>query len=172
MPILEKIREMIIESDLIIADISHRNPNVFYELGLAHAYDKPVILITGDEINETPSDIRHFEFMKYNLNEHGELLRKLDNAVFHLFSKRYRPLYQQGIALLSRFNAHFGMRYVTISEEEFHNRIVKAEQTGHWPEPGNPRREAEFLLPRIINDGGDVTVMRRVIEWIETTFDP
>jgi hypothetical protein len=39
----------ILESDLIIADLSFLNPNVFYELGIAHMEEKPVIHIAHCE---------------------------------------------------------------------------------------------------------------------------
>jgi nucleoside 2-deoxyribosyltransferase len=39
--ILDRIRQ----ADLIIADISRQNPNVLYELGFAHAFGKPTILL-------------------------------------------------------------------------------------------------------------------------------
>src|SRR5438874_6626960 len=51
-PLLNKINDYIRNADVIIADCSERNPNVFYELGIAHAYGKKVILITKDPIRE------------------------------------------------------------------------------------------------------------------------
>ena len=39
----------ILESDLIVADLSFLNPNVFYELGIAHAAEKPVIPLAHHE---------------------------------------------------------------------------------------------------------------------------
>src|SRR5258706_14245262 len=62
-PLLEKIRRQILDADVIVGDITGRNPNVFYELGLADAYSKKTILITSDPIEETPTDIRHLEFI-------------------------------------------------------------------------------------------------------------
>lgn len=53
-PLLEKINEYISRADVVIADCSKRNPNVFYELGIAHAHGKKVILVTGDSISEAP----------------------------------------------------------------------------------------------------------------------
>jgi hypothetical protein len=53
-PILEKIADFIRQADVVIADSTGRNPNVFYELGLAHALEKPVVLITSDAIEEAP----------------------------------------------------------------------------------------------------------------------
>ncbi|MCI0695634.1 nucleoside 2-deoxyribosyltransferase [candidate division KSB1 bacterium] len=62
-PFLDKINDLIRDADVIIADCSGRNPNVFYELGIAHALKKDVILITKDPVGVAPSDIRHFEFI-------------------------------------------------------------------------------------------------------------
>lgn len=46
--ITDKIIEAILESDLAIADLTGLNANVFYELGLRHAADKPVIHIAHE----------------------------------------------------------------------------------------------------------------------------
>src|SRR5437588_1324515 len=92
-PLLEKINDYISRADVIIADCSKRNPNVFYELGIAHAHGKEVILITGDLISEAPSDIRHFEFIRYDLDRHVEFLDRLDNALRNVFRDRYEGLF-------------------------------------------------------------------------------
>ncbi len=42
-PLLEKIKRQIQEADVIVGDITGRNPNVFYELGIADTLSKPVI---------------------------------------------------------------------------------------------------------------------------------
>src|SRR5690349_2521588 len=46
--ILERIYNQIARADIIIADMTGRNPNVFYETGYAHALGKQVILVTRD----------------------------------------------------------------------------------------------------------------------------
>lgn len=56
-PILERILRGINSAELIIADLTGRNPNVFYEIGLAHCKTKNVLLLTQD-INEVPFDLR------------------------------------------------------------------------------------------------------------------
>jgi nucleoside 2-deoxyribosyltransferase len=89
MPILEKINNSIRNADVIIADCSGRNPNVMYELGIAHAHRKKVILITKDPVHDAPSDIRHYEFIHYELDKHIEFFKKLDNALHNVFLKRY-----------------------------------------------------------------------------------
>ena len=47
--IINKIFNAIQECPMAICDLSNRNPNVLYELGLRQAYDKPVILIQDDK---------------------------------------------------------------------------------------------------------------------------
>ena len=59
--ILDKIRS----SDLIIADLTYLNPNVFYELGLAHAFRKPVLLLT-QSIDEVPFDLKSYRLLEYS----------------------------------------------------------------------------------------------------------
>lgn len=47
--IINKIFNAIQECPMAICDLSNRNPNVLYELGLRQAYDKPVVLIQDDK---------------------------------------------------------------------------------------------------------------------------
>lgn len=61
---LEKIYSEIQSCDFIIADVSNRNPNVFYELGYAHALDKLCLLIT-QEAENIPFDLKHKRHLVY-----------------------------------------------------------------------------------------------------------
>jgi hypothetical protein len=63
-PIVEDIWDNVKKARFLIADLTDRNPNVFYELGLAHALNKEVILLTQD-INDVPFDLRHFRIIVY-----------------------------------------------------------------------------------------------------------
>lgn len=62
--ILERIYRQIESADFIIADMTGRNPNVFYEVGFAHAKKKPVILITKDA-HDIPFDLKHHRHLIY-----------------------------------------------------------------------------------------------------------
>lgn len=64
-PIIQDIQDAIIQSDLLLCDISEENPNVFYELGLAHAVGKPVILVSHKKEN-IPFDLRHLRIITYD----------------------------------------------------------------------------------------------------------
>ena len=64
--ILKDIVSGITEADVIIADLTGLNPNVFYELGIAHSMNKKVILITQD-LSEIPFDLKPYRAKEYNL---------------------------------------------------------------------------------------------------------
>ena len=63
-PIMKDIEEYIRKARFLIADLTDRNPNVFYELGFAHALDKKVILIT-QKIEDVPFDLKHYRIIVY-----------------------------------------------------------------------------------------------------------
>jgi hypothetical protein len=62
--ILEKIYNSIRTASVIIAEVSVPNPNVFYEIGFAHALGKPVVLLTRD-ISSSPFDLRGYNHIVY-----------------------------------------------------------------------------------------------------------
>lgn len=165
-PLLEKIREQIVEARVLIADITGRNPNVFYELGLAHALEKPVILLTQDHAEDVPTDIRHLEFIRYDLSEHVQLLANVDNAIHHVFVERYQQLYSKARALLAEFNRSMGLCLDEASSEEFQARVMQGERAQGLPDPANHFLMAEFLLPRVIRDVADGATMRKIMAWV------
>ncbi|MEU9191603.1 hypothetical protein [Streptomyces hundungensis] len=59
----EQICRHVIESDLVIADVSGGNPNVMYELGLRHITGKPTIHI--GEAGQLPFDIASIRTIRY-----------------------------------------------------------------------------------------------------------
>lgn len=62
--IIAKIIENIVECDIAICDLSTNNPNVLYELGLRHAFDKPVVLIR-DNKTQNIFDIQGISIIQY-----------------------------------------------------------------------------------------------------------
>lgn len=63
--ILQDIIQALIASDVIIAEISTSNPNVFYELGYAHALEKPTILLANRD-SLLPFDISGYRVIFYD----------------------------------------------------------------------------------------------------------
>jgi hypothetical protein len=68
--IMTDIWSAINRAEFIIADCTGRNPNVFYEIGLAHARAKDTILLT-QTIDDVPFDLRHLRVIVYDLTPQG-----------------------------------------------------------------------------------------------------
>ncbi len=76
--ILEKIISGISDASLVVADITAMNPNVMYELGIAHTLGRPVIMITQN-IDDLPFDISVYPVHEYSTHfqRAGDLAQKL-----------------------------------------------------------------------------------------------
>lgn len=68
--ITDAIVQAILSSHLIVADITGRNPNVFYELGIAHAAGIDVLMLTQDR-SAIPFDVRTERAIRYSLSPAG-----------------------------------------------------------------------------------------------------
>jgi hypothetical protein len=166
--LIDKIRDQIVRADVILADVTGGNPNVLYEVGLAHAFGKPVIFLTQDSPSAAPVDVRQFEFIHYDLARHEEFMAKLDNAIHNVFVGQYRSLYETATSLLRSFNAYSGSGYVAASLDTFQASVMRVEQMRELPSMPTPDLQAGFLLPKILLDAPDVTTMRKIMEWIAT----
>lgn len=71
----------ILNADICVADITGRNPNVFYELALAHAMDRHVVIMDGDK-ESSPFDIKDMRAIKF-----GFMPDELEKAVTQLRAK-------------------------------------------------------------------------------------
>nr|WP_283092804.1 hypothetical protein [Providencia rettgeri] len=88
--IMFNILKNIVECDMAICDLSTKNANVFYELGLRQAFNKKTILITDGKERE-PFDITGFRYVKYspslridtverNVNDIADMLKETELA--------------------------------------------------------------------------------------------
>jgi hypothetical protein len=77
--IMEDITNSIRKARLIIADLTGRNPNVFYEVGIAHALNKQVLLMT-QSIDDVPFDLRHRRALVYEYSPRG--CKKLERDLY------------------------------------------------------------------------------------------
>jgi hypothetical protein len=66
--VVEQIWEQIQKAKVLLADLSGKNANVFYELGLAHAAKKPVVF-TSCAVEDVPFDLRHLRVIIYDVRE-------------------------------------------------------------------------------------------------------
>jgi hypothetical protein len=84
--IMDQVWTGIRGSDAVVADITGGNVNVFYEIGLAQALGKEIILISQEQ--DAPFDIRAFRRVDYNASDPRGLTKKLEEA-FAAISARY-----------------------------------------------------------------------------------
>jgi hypothetical protein len=66
--IIDQIWSGINAAKVLVAELTSRNPNVFYELGLAHALHKPVVLISANG-EDVPFDLKHIRVIYYDVND-------------------------------------------------------------------------------------------------------
>ena len=62
--VVERIYNQVAKADIIVSDMTGRNPNVFYETGYAHALGKRAILLTKD-VADIPFDLAHYHHIIY-----------------------------------------------------------------------------------------------------------
>ncbi len=76
--IIQDVVTLIRTSKVVVCDLSGKNPNVFYETGIAHALGSRVILIAQHE-GDVPFDLRHLRYIRYHNNAEGraELAEKV-----------------------------------------------------------------------------------------------
>jgi hypothetical protein len=63
--IMRDVTSGIYNASVIVADVTGRNPNVMYELGLAHAAKKPVVILK-QESEDVPFDVSHIRYLDYD----------------------------------------------------------------------------------------------------------
>lgn len=66
--IIDQIWSGITSAKVLIAELTSRNPNVFYELGLAHALQKPVVLVSSNE-GDVPFDLKHIRVIYCDMHD-------------------------------------------------------------------------------------------------------
>ncbi len=87
---IQDIFELIFTCKMVIADFSGKNPNVFYEVGIAHTLGKIVVPIT-QSIGDVPTDLGHHRALKYLPNAQGyaDLTAELGKKLGAIFLKKH-----------------------------------------------------------------------------------
>lgn len=86
--IMQDIWEKVLSARVIIADLTYRNPNVLYELGISHALGKRAILLTQD-LQDVPFDLRYIRCIVYDRGTRGveKLKHNLKETILSLLSE-------------------------------------------------------------------------------------
>lgn len=79
--IVQDVFDIIFRARIVVADFSGLNPNVMYEMGLAHALGRDVVPIT-QPTGKLPFDVAHYRTIVYENTEEGlsVLRRRLEQA--------------------------------------------------------------------------------------------
>jgi hypothetical protein len=90
-PLYDDIIKEIQVASVVVVDISGKNPNVFYELGVAHTIkQQKTIILTHDEFASTPFDVAHFRIIKYadTIESSKRLEKELESTIKTITSDR------------------------------------------------------------------------------------
>jgi hypothetical protein len=97
--------KLIVKSDMAICDLSSRNPNVFYELGIRQAFDLPVTLIK-DSITERVFDIQGFRDIEYDEKLRIDNVDNATNILAQTIKNTYESSGDEVNSLISLLGVH------------------------------------------------------------------
>jgi hypothetical protein len=85
--------DQIRESDIVIADLTHNNPNVHVELGIALIENKNILRVTGRSVTELGFDIRNLEVRQYE--DQTQLIKTITSYLDTFFKIKKLPINNQ-----------------------------------------------------------------------------
>ena len=87
--IMDDVLNAIAKAEIVIADLTGQNANVFYEVGIAHANKKPVLLL-AQSMDDVPFDLRHRRVLLYDYSPRGckRLEQRLKDNILDMRQQR------------------------------------------------------------------------------------
>jgi hypothetical protein len=79
--IMDNVIAAIDHADLVIADLTDNNPNVFYELAIAHSLGRPTIMVKEDDGSNISFDVRAFSYIRIDLTNRERSINSLRQPV-------------------------------------------------------------------------------------------
>ena len=89
--IIDQIWSGINAARVLVAELTNRNPNVLYELGLAHALKKPVVLVSSNE-GDVPFDVKHVRVIYYDTTDPFWGNKLIDKVAENILSALKNPV--------------------------------------------------------------------------------
>ncbi|KQH84644.1 hypothetical protein AMR76_17735 [Vibrio furnissii] len=152
------ILRKVIESDIAICDMSSRNPNVFYELGMRQAFDKPTVLIR-DEDTMVPFDINGLRYVEYKKGmRHRDVVKAVEDLTSMLkatYEKKDDKSEVNSLIRLMDLTAA-KVQHVELTEDEKSSKLLEiklagltemVEQISRKIEPGFVRKKGIPVIP-------------------------
>lgn len=184
--IIRDIWNDIKKAKVILAVLTEKNPNVLYELGLAHAIAKPAIIVS-ENIEDIPFDLRGLRAVKYDKNEPdwgGKLQKQIVEAISELIETPLEyvlPAFLEtdDIQKEKRISTHEKelleiRRKIELLESEFRR---SQESAWTWGTHSMPTAAAKHVYGGIKKGllGGDISHydyndMRRLLDALEARF--
>ena len=166
--VLQKIADYIRQADVVIADCSGRNPNVFYELGMAHALDKQVVLVTADPPEDAPVDIRAYELVSYGRLDPDKFLQRLEQTLQRVIGNPLAAAHDEALQRFNDFRASTGLALVPVDRDSFVTAATQLRAAGqHMPPPGTGRARTEFLIRRLLGLEPQIDVLLALKGWLD-----
>lgn len=118
------ILRKVIESDIAICDMSAKNPNVFYELGVRQAFDRPTVLMI-DETTTAPFDVSSLRYVTYSrgmkYRDVKSAIMKLADALKDTYAKREDKTEINSLIRLMELTSPAQLGQAELSEEDKNN---------------------------------------------------
>lgn len=112
-PIINKILAEILKAQFIIVDLTGGNPNVFYELGIAHTFkDADNIFLIKEKGKKVPFDIMHLTYLEYDRNNLKFMISQLKQSIEE---KKY----------ISEFHEILNIKGITTISNDFHEEFLE-----------------------------------------------
>lgn len=127
--IREDMFHRLITSDLVIADLSIHNPNVFYELGIRQAFRDKYTFLIRSNLTEYPFDLktdRYFNYDVADLLDRSEQMAEKLAAALRTTIMSYKadsPVFK----LLPQLEAEDRSRFIAVPDE-FREEVERAQQ--------------------------------------------
>lgn len=126
-PVIEDIFYGIRSSSVLVADVTGKNPNVNYELGIAHALNKPTVIIS-QSVDDIPFDYRHLRAIVYDTHSVTWVVQLTDKITNTLKSVKNEAANKLDSAHEGRKNALIGV-WAGKVDQEMPEGILSSEAT-------------------------------------------
>jgi predicted RNA-binding protein (virulence factor B family) len=159
--LIERIWKSIQEAEIIVADITGRDPDVMYELGLAHVIWKPIILL-ATENSAIPNDLIQYPPIRYATTGIGfvQLMRELKRVLQSVHAEpkaeeaTLTPLPGRGFERISAKILTVAKDFAIVQAADGRKGILNAEDSNWiYPHPDLSRfKEGEELHGAFVRD--------------------
>lgn len=141
--ISQQIIDYIVDSSIVIADLTGYNPNVFYELAIRHATKKPVIHMIKTK-EKIPFDVFDFRTIEYDFSDDGIELAKNE------LEKQIKAIFSNSEFVDNPISLALGYRNIQLLDSNFkgdieiifennNNHEMKLSPIGHFELPSDRR---------------------------------